>query len=171
MTRICDARLENTQQQEALHCSHHTSTTSFSTNKSRGHFRLSLGVGMNSFPSQSGKGKRTSTKKSRYLSQFPNLSSHWAHGRKRRHNLEALAVDDRGALDSVSASVCPSSKDTRVTTYRLVVLGLGDPHLLEGRERGENRTTDPNGVLWGESSAGSTEQPGHAHSSPGARRS
>ena len=29
----------------------------------------------------------------------------------------------------------------------LVVLLLGDPHLLEGRERGKNGTTDPDGVL------------------------
>lgn len=29
----------------------------------------------------------------------------------------------------------------------LVVLLLRDPHLLEGRERGENRTTDPDRVL------------------------
>ena len=34
-----------------------------------------------------------------------------------------------------------------IVTYRLVVLGLGDPHLLEGGERGENGATDPNGVL------------------------
>ena len=35
----------------------------------------------------------------------------------------------------------------------LVVLLLGDPHLLEGRERGEDGTTDPDGVLslwWGD---------------------
>ena len=37
--------------------------------------------------------------------------------------LEALAVDDRGA--------------------RLVVLLLGDPHLLEGRERREDGAADP----------------------------
>ena len=37
--------------------------------------------------------------------------------------LEALAVDDRGA--------------------RLVVLLLGDPHLLEGGERREDGTVDP----------------------------
>jgi hypothetical protein len=45
--------------------------------------------------------------------------------------LEALPVDDRGS--------------------RLVVLLLRDPHLLEGREGGENGTTDPDGVLalWG----------------------
>ena len=32
-----------------------------------------------------------------------------------------------------------------------VVFGLGDPHGLEGRERGKDRTTDPDGVpsLWG----------------------
>src|SRR4051812_19805682 len=41
--------------------------------------------------------------------------------------LEALAVDDRGT--------------------RLVVLLLGDPHLLEGRERGKDGATDPDGVL------------------------
>ena len=29
----------------------------------------------------------------------------------------------------------------------LVVLLLGDPHLLEGRQRGENGATDPDGVL------------------------
>lgn len=41
--------------------------------------------------------------------------------------LEALPVDDGRA--------------------GLVVLLLGDPHLLEGRERSENGTTDPDGVL------------------------
>lgn len=41
--------------------------------------------------------------------------------------LEALAVNDRRTA--------------------LVVLLLRDPHLLEGRERGENGTTDPDGVL------------------------
>ena len=30
---------------------------------------------------------------------------------------------------------------------RLVILLLGDPHLLEGGEGGQDRTTDPNGVL------------------------
>jgi len=44
-----------------------------------------------------------------------------------RTRLEALAVDNGGA--------------------RLVVLGLGDPHGLEGREGGEDRATDPDGVL------------------------
>ena len=38
-------------------------------------------------------------------------------------DLEALAVDDGRA--------------------RLVVLGLGDPHLLEGRERREDGAADP----------------------------
>merc|ERR1711939_578461 len=41
--------------------------------------------------------------------------------------LEALAVDDGGA--------------------RLVVLGLGDPHLLEGGEGGEDGAANPDGVL------------------------
>mmetsp|Transcript_13713 Transcript_13713/g.28060 ORF Transcript_13713/g.28060 Transcript_13713/m.28060 type:complete len:392 (+) Transcript_13713:62-1237(+) len=41
--------------------------------------------------------------------------------------LEALAVDDRGA--------------------GLVVLGLGDPHLLEGGKRREDGSADPHGVL------------------------
>ena len=41
--------------------------------------------------------------------------------------LEALAVNDRRT--------------------GLVVLLLGDPHLLEGGEGGENGTTDPDGVL------------------------
>merc|ERR1719440_700872 len=41
--------------------------------------------------------------------------------------LEALAVDDGRA--------------------RLVVLLLGDPHLLEGRERGQDGAADPDGVL------------------------
>lgn len=45
----------------------------------------------------------------------------------RAPTLEALAVHDRGTA--------------------LVVLLLGDPHLLEGRERGKNGTTDPDGVL------------------------
>lgn len=45
----------------------------------------------------------------------------------RAMRLEALPVDDGGA--------------------RLVVLLLRDPHLLEGREGGENGTTDPDGVL------------------------
>ena len=44
-----------------------------------------------------------------------------------RRRLEALAVDDLGA--------------------RLVVLGLGDPHLLEGGQGGQDRATDPDGVL------------------------
>jgi hypothetical protein len=45
--------------------------------------------------------------------------------------LEALSVDDSGT--------------------RLVVLFLGDPHLLEGGQRGQDRATDPDGVLalWG----------------------
>jgi len=45
--------------------------------------------------------------------------------------LEAFPVDDRGT--------------------RLVVLLLGDPHLLEGRERGQDGATDPDGVFafWG----------------------
>ena len=30
---------------------------------------------------------------------------------------------------------------------RLVILLLGDPHLLEGGERGQDGTTDPDGVL------------------------
>ena len=29
----------------------------------------------------------------------------------------------------------------------LIVLLLGDPHLLEGRERGKDGTTDPHGIL------------------------
>lgn len=41
--------------------------------------------------------------------------------------LEALAVDDRGSA--------------------LIVLLLGNPHLLEGGQGGENGTTDPDGVL------------------------
>jgi len=41
--------------------------------------------------------------------------------------LEALAVDDGGA--------------------GLVVLGLGDPHLLEGGEGGQDGATDPDGVF------------------------
>jgi len=47
--------------------------------------------------------------------------------------LEALAVDDSGA--------------------GLVVLLLGDPHLLEGGQRGQDGATDPDGVLalrWGD---------------------
>merc|ERR1712167_566339 len=40
---------------------------------------------------------------------------------------EALAVDDCGA--------------------RLVVLTLGDPHLLEGAQRGKDRATNPDGIL------------------------
>ena len=49
----------------------------------------------------------------------------------RAMRLEALPVDDGRS--------------------RLVVLLLRDPHLLEGREGGENGTTDPDGVLalWG----------------------
>merc|ERR1712239_56275 len=42
-------------------------------------------------------------------------------------NLEALAVDDGGAA--------------------LVILLLGDPHLLEGGQRGQDGTSDPDGVL------------------------
>merc|ERR1719259_796916 len=42
-------------------------------------------------------------------------------------SLEALAVDNGGAA--------------------LVVLLLGDPHLLEGGEGGEDGATDPHGVL------------------------
>ena len=47
------------------------------------------------------------------------------------YNLEALAVDDGGS--------------------GFVVLGLGDPHSLEGGEGGEDGATDPDGVLplWG----------------------
>jgi len=44
-----------------------------------------------------------------------------------RRSLEALAVDNGGTT--------------------LVVLLLGDPHLLEGGQGGENGTTDPHGVL------------------------
>jgi hypothetical protein len=51
---------------------------------------------------------------------------------EKKYTLEALAVNDgRSAL---------------------VVFLLGDPHLLEGRERCQDRTTDPDGVLslgWG----------------------
>lgn len=43
------------------------------------------------------------------------------------HTLEALAVDNRGTA--------------------LVVLLLRDPHLLEGRQRGQDGTTDPDGVF------------------------
>ncbi len=42
-------------------------------------------------------------------------------------HLEALAVDDGWSS--------------------LVVLLLGDPHLLEGRQRGKDRATNPDGVL------------------------
>merc|ERR1719362_2544679 len=45
----------------------------------------------------------------------------------KRNNLEALAVDNGGAA--------------------LVVLLLGDPHLLEGGEGGQDRSSDPDGVL------------------------
>ena len=44
-----------------------------------------------------------------------------------KHTLEALAVHNRRAA--------------------LVVLLLRDPHLLEGRERSQDRTTDPDRVL------------------------
>mmetsp|Transcript_18235 Transcript_18235/g.38606 ORF Transcript_18235/g.38606 Transcript_18235/m.38606 type:complete len:244 (-) Transcript_18235:525-1256(-) len=47
--------------------------------------------------------------------------------RVRGARLEALAVDDRRA--------------------RFVILLLGDPHLLEGGERGEDRAADPDRVL------------------------
>ena len=43
------------------------------------------------------------------------------------HRLEALPVHDRRTA--------------------LIVLLLGDPHLLEGREGGEDGSTDPHGVL------------------------
>lgn len=43
------------------------------------------------------------------------------------HTLEALAVNNGGTA--------------------LVVLLLGDPHLLEGRKGSQNGTTDPDGVL------------------------
>ena len=43
------------------------------------------------------------------------------------HTLEALAVDNGGTA--------------------LVVFLLGDPHLLEGRERSQDGTTNPDGVL------------------------
>ena len=46
---------------------------------------------------------------------------------KKSRSLEALAVNDGGTT--------------------LVVLLLGDPHLLEGGQGGENGTTDPDGVL------------------------
>ena len=54
------------------------------------------------------------------------------HGTPLRHlapllHLEALAVDDCWA--------------------RLIVLALGDPHLLERAQRRQDRTTDPNAVL------------------------
>ena len=48
-------------------------------------------------------------------------------GRMTASTLEALAVDDGGTA--------------------LVVLLLGDPHLLEGGQRGQNGTTDPDRVL------------------------
>ena len=54
-------------------------------------------------------------------------------GAQRADSLEALAVHNGGA--------------------RLVVLLLGDPHLLEGGQRGEDGATDPYGVLalwWGD---------------------
>lgn len=43
------------------------------------------------------------------------------------HRLEALSVDNGWA--------------------RLIVLLLGDPHLLEGRERGQDGPTNPDGVF------------------------
>src|SRR5690242_12850111 len=43
------------------------------------------------------------------------------------HRLEALSVDDRWA--------------------GLIILLLGDPHLLEGREGSQNGTTNPDGVF------------------------
>lgn len=43
------------------------------------------------------------------------------------HTLEALAVDDGWST--------------------LVVLLLGDPHLLEGGQRSQDRTTNPDGVF------------------------
>lgn len=46
---------------------------------------------------------------------------------KKSRSLEALAVNDGGTT--------------------LVILLLGDPHLLEGGQGGENGTTDPDGVL------------------------
>lgn len=57
----------------------------------------------------------------------PRSASNCNNDLSRAPTLEALAVHDRGTA--------------------LVVLLLGDPHLLEGRERGENGTTDPDGVL------------------------
>jgi hypothetical protein len=55
-----------------------------------------------------------------------------SHGEKSlfllaNHTLEALAMDDGRTA--------------------LVILLLGDPHLLEGREGGEDGTTDPDRVL------------------------
>ena len=52
--------------------------------------------------------------------------THLERGNTFRH-LEALSVDDAGTS--------------------LIVLLLGDPHLLEGGERGQNGATDPDGVL------------------------
>lgn len=47
--------------------------------------------------------------------------------KENRHTLEALAVNDRRTA--------------------LVVLLLGDPHLLEGGQRGQNGTTNPHRVF------------------------
>jgi hypothetical protein len=59
-----------------------------------------------------------------------HISSLLFVGRKAVHTLEALAVNDRRTA--------------------LVVLLLRDPHLLEGGKRGQDGTTDPDGVfaLW-----------------------
>ena len=62
-------------------------------------------------------------KKRMHLLRFSPRRPH----RRRRCCLEALAVDDAGA--------------------GLVVLLLRAPEVLEGRERRENRSTDPDGVL------------------------
>ena len=57
---------------------------------------------------------------------FEQYGLEWMHIR-REISLEALAVDDRWAA--------------------LVVLLLGDPHLLEGGERGQDGSSDPDGVF------------------------
>ncbi len=57
-----------------------------------------------------------------FLMKLQNKIEH-----KEKNSLEALAVDNGGS--------------------GLVVLLLGDPHLLEGREGGQDGTTDPYGVL------------------------
>ncbi|KAL2273636.1 hypothetical protein FJTKL_04175 [Diaporthe vaccinii] len=69
------------------------------------------------------------------------VDSAWRPIRSRRSNRLRLAQPKWGAELTLEALAVDDGRTA------LVVLLLGDPHLLEGGKRGQNGTTDPDGVL------------------------